>query len=74
MSRIRKKDVKDLIDRKRSQQIQKDIFEGSENQDGMMWKSIKRNLNWTEGGPPTALRDNDGKVQMKPEKVAERYH
>ena len=39
-----------------------------------MWKAVKRNLNWVEGGPPTALKDKDGKVLLKPTQIAERYH
>ena len=70
----KKKYLEGLVKEKKSQLIQKEIFEDTNNQEGQMWKAVKRNLNWVEGSPPTALKDKDGKVIMKPEKVAERYH
>merc|ERR1712106_1302060 len=39
-----------------------------------MWKAVKGNLNWIEGGPPSALTDKVGKLITKPKSIAERYH
>ena len=47
----KKKYPEDLVRKKRSQLIQEEIFEDTNNQEGQMGKAMNRNLNWLEGGP-----------------------
>ena len=49
-------------------------MENDEPWSGVMWRSLKRVLQWKEGGPPTELIDKTGNTIEDPEKLTELLH
>ena len=66
--------MKNLVDKKKSKVIQREVIESNDGNSGMMWKAVKRTLNWVEGGPPSALKDKKGNILTNAKEIAERFH
>ena len=69
-----KKRTKILINNCKSKQIQKEIIAEPKGNTGRLWKAMRDTLNWREGGPPTELRLEGGKLSSNLKEVCNIYH
>ena len=58
----------------KSKFIKESIDESLGNKSKYLWKGVKDALNWRSGGAPGELRDKNGAIEYKPQKLTEIYH
>ena len=68
-----KENTKKIIKEKRGHYLRNKIINDG-GDDKSLWKNVKDSLNWRQDGPPTELRNGDGKLESDLKKVADIFH